>query len=196
MATREQLSATMARADAVLRRKIAHEEAELDRADAEREIEEIERARAELFRRFEVAAKYLPAFEAFGERPPQPMADERPGAFRKRLFKTLQRRLPEGHEWSGVRADDLADPAARTEIERLVISAATAEGLKPSVSNLPEGREITRNRVDPETGARATEFYSRSSFIKDLGRPGRRVVRLLDPRSRTVIWGEPLERFG
>ena len=123
-----------------------------------------------------------------------PGADESPGRFRTRLYETLRRRLPPSNEWASARADDLA-PDARSVIEGFIITAAEQEGLRPSVANLPPDREITRSRTDPETGAKSTEFFAKELFVKSLGRPGRRVVRLLDPKSRTVIWGAPMERY-
>ena len=186
---------TLSRADALLRERVRREEAALEREDAESMMAERERVRNDSHRCYQISERYADAFESFGVRPPAPIDGERPGQYRARLFESLRLRLPSDSEWSGVRADSVP-ASARDQIELIVIAAAKKEGLTPSMSSLPASGEVTRLRTDPETGAKATEFYSRSSFIRDMGRPGRRVVRLLDPRSRTVIWGEPLERFG
>jgi hypothetical protein len=34
-------------------------------------------------------------------------------------------------------------------------------------------------------------WFGKESFIKQMGRPGRRVLRICDPRSGNVIWGKP-----
>jgi hypothetical protein len=79
-------------------------------------------------------------------------------------------------------------------IEAMVIAAARQEGLRPSPENLPaSGELVPRHRVD-DMGSRVTEWHGRSSFIADMSRPGRRVARIIDPRSRSVIWGRPLDR--
>ena len=80
------ISDTLSRADDLLRRKIAREEAQLEREDAERMMAERERVRNDSFKRHEVGAKYADAFASFGERVPAPAADERPGHYRARLF--------------------------------------------------------------------------------------------------------------
>jgi hypothetical protein len=80
----------------------------------------------------------------------------------------------------------------KDNIERLVLEAAKAEGENPSTENLPpSGEMIARHRVD-DMGARVTEFHGRESFIKSMGREGRRVRCIRDPRSGQAIWGNPL----
>src|SRR3984957_20800851 len=61
------ISATLSRADEVLAERTRRELARLKAEDAAAEVEAIERARADSFRRIEVAAKYQNAFAAFGE---------------------------------------------------------------------------------------------------------------------------------
>lgn len=94
---------------------------------------------------------------------PQPAADERPGAFRRRLFETLQRKLPEDHEWAGVYADDVP-ASARSQIEALVIKAALREGLRPSAENLPASGELVRRERTDQMGAKSIEWLGRQSL--------------------------------
>jgi hypothetical protein len=130
------INSTLSRVDQVLAEQTRREIERLTAEDAAEARAAAEQAKADALRRMEVAEKYDAAFAAFGERCPQPAADERPGQFRKRLFENLRRRLPDGHEWASTRADDIP-PSARATIEAMVISAAKAEGLKPSPENLP-----------------------------------------------------------
>jgi hypothetical protein len=44
---------------------------------------------------------------AFGTEVPAPVDDEAVPRYRARLFNRLVRRLPEGHEWQSVRADEI-----------------------------------------------------------------------------------------
>jgi hypothetical protein len=53
-----------------------------------------------------------------------------------------------------------------------------------------------RTHIDENTGAKELRWHGRESFVKQMGQPGRRVVRLLDPKSRTVIWGALLPHYG
>lgn len=78
--------------------------------------------------------------------------------------------------------------------ERMLIAAAKAEGLRPSFDNLPDGREIMRTKIDPISGAKVSDFYSRKSFIKSLNREPRRVLRICDPRTGHVLLGAPFSR--
>ena len=76
--------------------------------------------------------------------------------------------------------------------EAMLLEAAKAEGQRPSVDNLPnDGSLVARHRTDSATGERMTEFYGRRSFIADMGRPGRKVERIVDRSSGQTIWGRP-----
>ena len=68
---------------------------------------ERERAREDAERRREIGAKYADAFDGFGTLTPPPLENERPGAYRKRLYEHLRHRLPSTHELASLRADDI-----------------------------------------------------------------------------------------
>jgi hypothetical protein len=53
---------------------------------------------------------------------------------------------------------------------------------------------IARNRVDEATGEKHVDWYGRESFIRDMGRPGHRVLRIIDPKTRSVLFGAPMDR--
>ena len=75
-------------------------------------------------------------------------------------------------------------------VEKQVLEAAVAEGLAPSTENLPQSGEIVqRRRSDSNTGSRINEFFGTESYIKQMSRPGRRLLRLMDPRSGRVLIG-------
>jgi hypothetical protein len=109
------------------------------------------------------------------------------------LFNRLARKLAPDHELSSIRADDLgSQPVVFGNFERMLLYAAKVEGASPSFENLPpSGELISRNRVDSSTGERSVEFFGRRSFIADMGRPGRKVERIVDRNSGQVIWGKP-----
>ncbi len=81
-------------------------------------------------------------------------------------------------------------------LENMVLEAARAEGLKPSWANLPkDGSMVSRVRVDDDTGQKKTEWYGRESFIRDMNRTGRRILRIINPRSREILYGPPVDRL-
>ena len=189
------LQAKMDRLDALLDRKLADREAEQARADASLEDARRAKMRQAAEQRREIQAVYADSFAAFGTEVPPPIDDEPVGRYRARLFNRLVRRLPQNHEWSSTRADDIPAGPAMDNIEALVIKAALLEGQRPSQENLPpSGELISRNRVDSATGERSVEWFGTESFIKGFTRPGRQVERIVDRRSNSVIWGKPLSQ--
>jgi hypothetical protein len=52
-----------------------------------------------------------------------------------------------------------------------------------------DGAMVARTRTDADTGGKVTEWFGKESFIKDFTRPGRKVVRLIDPASGRVLLG-------
>lgn len=152
------------------------------RRDAERIMAERQQAREDADQRRELQVRYADSFAAFGTQPPMPVDDESPGRYRKRLFDSLQRKLPATHELATIRSDDLSSASgqARAHFEQMLLQAAAAEGATPSAANLPrDGSMVTRVRIDPDSGAKRTEFYGRRSFIKDLNQPARRVTAFM-----------------
>jgi hypothetical protein len=39
-----------------------------------------------------------------------------------------------------------------------------------------------------------TNWFGRKSFISDFTRPGRKVIRICEPATMSVIWGRPFSR--
>jgi hypothetical protein len=127
---------------------------------------------------------------------PEPADDESAGAYRRRLFNRLARKLASDHELANVRADDVSSqPIVFDNFEKMLLDAAKAEGASPSLDNLPPSGELMeRHRTDSDTGMKINEFFGRESFIKSMGLPGRRVVNIRNPKDNTVLWGRPLEQ--
>jgi hypothetical protein len=185
---------TLSRADDILRQRLSREAAELERQDAEQMMAARARQRENAEARRMISERYDPAYQSFGTEVPAATDDEPVARYRARLFNRLVRRLPPTSEWSHSRADDIPAGPAMDAIERLVLKAAQQEGLAPSHDNLPESGEISRVRIDPQTNERSINFYGRESFIKDLSRGGHRVVRFLNPKDGTVLFGPPFPK--
>ena len=176
--------ASVTRLDAMIDQRLRREEAEQARLDAEQRRADAAQARSDAEACREIGERYDPAFMAHGTQTPQPIDDERPGKYQRRLFTRLQRRLPDSHRLADLDAYDLPLSVLRN-FEPTLIEAAMNEGNNPSPENLPEdGTMIARTRVD-DMGQRRTEFYGRESFIKSMSRPGQRVLRVSIPRPAT-----------
>ena len=188
------LDGVAARADVMIERQLRAQEEAQARADATAEEARRQRARsyAESCRQY--AARYDDSYAAFNVQVPQPVDGENPEKYRNRLFNRLVRKLPEGHKWQGVRADDLALGAPMDTVEEMVLEAAKAEGLQPSFDNLPSTGEMIERRRADDAGSKITEFFGRESYIKSMGRPGRRVLRLVNPKDGRVLLGAPFPR--
>jgi hypothetical protein len=186
---------TLARIDTVLDRSMRRVEAVEARADAARADAARARARADANDCREHMARYDTAFSSFGTETPQARDGEDPESYRCRLFRRLQKRLPDHHELVGVGDPaDLPDKALEIFEEQLLREAA-AEGASPSEANLPpSGEMISRTRVDSDTNEKSINWYGTRSFIHDLGRPGRLVERIVDRSNGSVIWGRDFAR--
>ena len=190
------LDSTLSRLDTVLDQQASRLEAMEARAALERDFARAQRMRDAAEARREIQATYSDAYRSFGNECPSPIDDEAPSAYRRRLFNRLARKLPPDHKLATLRADDLgSQPVVLDNFEAMLLQAAAAEGSSPSIANLPpDGTIITRTRSDANTGARINEFFGTTSFIKDMGRPGRRVAAIVDRRTGQAIWGRPFER--
>jgi hypothetical protein len=183
------------RADEFLAESLRREQRQLERERQQEEASAREEAREHAERRRQVADAFDDSFQAFGVGTPEAQADEHPSAYRRRLYENLRRRLPESHDLSSVRADELPTGKVYLSFEKMVQEAAKAEGLKPSPQNLPrDGSLIKREYHDPNTNGREIRWHGVRSFIADLNRPTRRVLRFVDPRSRSVLLGAPFSR--
>jgi hypothetical protein len=186
---------TLARLDSVLDGQVRRVEAVEARIAAEREEARRQRMRDASEQRRGIQATYADAFQSFGTEVPPPIDDEAPARYRARLYNRLARRLPSGHELAEIRADDLGgQEIVFDNFEKLLLDAAKAEGARPSIDNLPsDGSLVMRVRTDDLNG-KSINFYGKESFIKSMGRPGRKVRAIVDRRSNSVIWGKPLSQ--
>jgi hypothetical protein len=178
-------------ADAALERA-RYDVRQMRRADDAERAEERERVRKDAVRCRDHQSRYDDAFAKHGRRAPEPAADARPPTYRRKLFGIAQSMLPSGHPLTKFDAGDI-DGSAIPELERQLLSAIEAEGESPTGDNVPGPGEPLREvtKVDSTNGARVTRFYGTEHFIKQLSRPARRVLRLVDPRDGKVLLGRP-----
>jgi hypothetical protein len=155
-----------AKADSVaLRRQIADQAATLRRLEALLKPKSDDEHAAFA----DAQARADAVFNGFGQRAPRPLEGEAIIDYRKRLATKLK-----GYStaWKSVKFSQLPEEAfniAETQVYADAVSAAT----NPTDLEAGELRQVTK--TDPSTGVRTIVFYGKESFVKQMGRPGRRV---------------------
>jgi hypothetical protein len=165
---------------------------EMRRRDSLDQEEARERARKHRDRCVEHQAAYEERFARHGVKTPAAVADDTGPSYRRRLFGVAQTLLPDGDAMTKFDPRDL-DGTVIVPMEAQLFEALDREAESPSGSNLPLSPDHPKamREVTDSMGGRKTEFHARESFIKDMGRQGRRVLRLLDPRNGKVLLGAP-----
>ncbi len=169
-----------------------------DDEEAERRSEARERVRQDDARCQSLAAEFQQDFAAFGFEPPMARADEWADDYHRRLLRGLQRRLPPRTELADpTMLDGVPDGPALANFASMVRAAAADEAFRPSPANMADSLDDPRSKretIDPDTNQRRIEYYAKRSFIEDLSRKGRRVLRIIDPVRGTVLSGPPFSR--
>jgi hypothetical protein len=193
----EELRNAEARLARMINRRADAEDAEARADDAQRRADKRERIRQDDLRCRDLAAEYQSDFAAHGVEPPMPRADEWANQYERRLLSGLQRRLSP--------RSDLADPqflgenlspAVFASFAQMIRDEAGREAKTPSRENLPQTVADSRARFEttgPETGQRQIEWRARESFIKDMSRGGRRVLRFIG-KGGDVIFGPAFDK--
>jgi hypothetical protein len=193
-ALQARFDATLSRADALLVERLRREQDQLEREDAAQRRADAAQARANSERCSEVQARFDGPFAGFGVMTPQAKDGEDADSYRCRLFRGLLKRLPPDHELVGIEPSELPE-IALDNLEQQLITEAAREAASPSESSLPsDGSMVMRTRTDANTGTKYNEFYGTESFIKSMGREGRKVLAIRDPRDNTIIWGRQLQQ--
>jgi hypothetical protein len=110
--------------------------------------------------------------QAWGERAPPPIATESINAYRLRLARIAQKRLPEGDELRGISLDELP-AAAFANFEPDIFSRAKAAASRNDSAAPGELREV--ERIDPKTGFKERVFFG-ECFTRLFAPPVRRVL--------------------
>jgi hypothetical protein len=136
---------------------------------------------------------YEECFAKHGLKAPQAVADDTGSGFRRKLFGVAQTLLPDGHSLTKFDPRDL-DHTAIVPMEKTLFESLDEQAVRPTGSNLPLSPNDPRaeRTVVDAMGAKKTEFHARTSFIKDMNRTGRKVLRLIDPVRGYVLIGPQL----
>ena len=111
--------------------------------------------------------------QMFGKQAPRWLTGESLPAYDRRLATMLR---PYSKNWADVKMSELPDGAFRNA-EQIYTDAMHAAH---NPTDLGPGEERKVVRIDPDTGMRQITWQGGESFIKGLGRPGRRVVSFLN----------------
>ena len=122
---------------------------------------------------------YDGALRAVGTHAPAPSLGRSVNDYRRETLRQLKRTfLPQNHDlfkvqYRGLRADAL------DALEPQLLNAVTKEAVNPA--NFAPGEIRLVPWIDPQTGRKENRFYGQESFIREMTRPGRRVVRFMAP---------------
>ena len=118
----------------------------------------------------ESQAKADAVFAGFGEHAPRPMEGESLSDYRTRMAVKLKKH---SGAWKTVKLWDL--PTAAFDIaEKQIYADAISAAANPVDLQPGELREVVSE--DRRTGVKTSVFYGQESFVKGMGRPGRKVV--------------------
>jgi len=112
------------------------------------------------------------ALMPWDQRAPSPVLGEDIAKYRRDLCVKLKKLLPEGHEFRKVQYRALND-SALDALEPQLLRAVHAEAHNPDTVPPGEFRKVIE--VD-QGGTRITKCVGQESFVKAMGRPGRRVL--------------------
>jgi hypothetical protein len=113
------------------------------------------------------------------------------------LFKLAQSYLPSGHPLAALDPHDL-DGTIIIPLEEQLMGALRQEAEEPTGDNLPESPDDPRAKrevFDDSLGRKVTVYKARTSFIKAMGRPGLKVLRVMNPNTGQVLYGPPFPQM-
>ena len=117
--------------------------------------------------------RYDNALRDIGVRAPAPVLGQHPNDYRREVLRTIKKNHLQNHELYKLNMRGLADEVL-DNFEPMVINAAKSELCNND--NVPPGELRKVDKLDAFGRLCETNFYG-ESFVKQLNRPGRRVVR-------------------
>jgi hypothetical protein len=127
-------------------------------------------------------AYYDDTLRKVGMRAPEPVLNQTVNDYRRETLRNLKRTfLPQNHDLYQVQFRQL--PADVLQVfEPQLLSAVVVEANNPA--HVPPGELRKIERLDEYGKVKTIDWIGQESFVKQMGRPGRRVKSFLfDPRS-------------
>jgi hypothetical protein len=120
--------------------------------------------------------RYDSVLRKIGMRAPEPVIGQDPNSYRREALRTMKKQFLANHELGKINMRGLPDGALQA-FEPQVLNAVVSEANNPN--NVPLG-ELRQLKVLDELGqVRAIKYIGQESFVKQMGRPGRRVASFL-----------------
>ena len=134
---------------------------------------------------FEAARKFQAFYDEtlrkIGARAPQPILGETVNHYRRETLRNLKRTfLPQNHDLYQVQYRELKADALQV-LEPQLLQACVVEANNPA--HVPPGELRKIEEFDQYGQVKTIRFVGPESFVKQMGRPGRRVKSFLFDRS-------------
>jgi hypothetical protein len=132
--------------------------------------------------------RYDSALQPWDLRAPAPVLGQPIEEYRWKLARLAKHQLPEDHELRKIQYRRL-DTAIFDNFEPELLQAVQSAAYDPSSVPLGQFRKVTEVASD---GLKIVRWIGQESFVKDMGRPGRRVVSFQTPHGRVNASGLPV----
>jgi hypothetical protein len=131
---------------------------------------------------FDAARKFQAFYDEtlrkVGARAPQPVLGETVNNYRRETLRNLKRTfLPQNHPLYEVQYRQLKSDALGV-LEPQLLSAVVKEANNPA--HVPAGELRKIEEIDPYGQVKTINWIGQDCFVKQMGRPGRRVVKFRD----------------
>jgi hypothetical protein len=124
-------------------------------------------------------AHYDNVLRKVGMSAPAPLLGQHPNDYRREALRTMKRAFLQNHELYRVNMRGLDDPVTLNNIEKLVFEAVPREAYNPA--NVPRGQLREIKEIDEFGALKVIHHIGQECFVKQMGRPGRRVASFNTP---------------
>ena len=128
-----------------------------------------------------VAERWDSTFAKLGRSAPAQRADESGLDYQRRLARVGRKYIPSGEEIARVRFDSTMVDSVVPKFSEMMRSAVERNLYR--TDNMEPGEMRPVLETDPNTGAKIRSWIGPTSFVKEMGRPCRRVTRINVPSS-------------
>jgi hypothetical protein len=132
--------------------------------------------------------RYDDALQPWDLRAPAPTLGEDIAEYRAKLAILAKHQLPPDHQLRKVQYRRL-DSDIFDNFEPQLLRACRQEAYNPATVPVGEYRKVVEIASD---GMKMVKWIGQQSFVKDMGRPGRRVVSFQTPNGRVNASGIPV----
>ena len=132
-------------------------------------------------------AYYDDTLRKVGMRAPQPILGQTCNDFRRETLRTIKRTFLQNHEFSKINCRGLPADALQA-YEPQFLKAAVDEAYNPI--HVPPGELRKIEEMDEYGKVKTVRFIGQDCFVKQMGRPGRRVVGFLTPQGYVTTSGQ------